>query len=151
MDHIRRARPEDAARLAEIEVFDYRLYFYPIFRTDAYFFGELTVPALLEDYLIFPDKISRSLVYDDGIIKGFVRAGGNAIEKLFVEPAFRGMGIGGMLLDRAVEETGADRLLVLEKNPSAIRFYERHGFNVTDERVRVDDTEEMFIVMRREA
>ena len=44
--NIRPARKEDAARLAEIEIFNYRLNFYPIFRTDDYFFRELTVPTV---------------------------------------------------------------------------------------------------------
>ena len=44
--NIRPARPDDAARLAEIEIFNYRLNFYPIFRTNDYFFRELTVPVL---------------------------------------------------------------------------------------------------------
>ena len=149
MEIIRKAAASDAFRLAEIEVFDYRRYFYPIFRTDDYFFKELSVPALMEEYMTTPQKLEQSMVYDDGIIKGFIRVNGAEVEKLFVEPAFQGEGIGGLLLDRAVELTGADRLLVLEKNPSAIRFYERHGFFVTGERQRVDDTEEFFCIMRR--
>ena len=36
---IRKATKNDLARIAEIQVFNYRLYFYPIFRTDEYFFG----------------------------------------------------------------------------------------------------------------
>ena len=149
MGFIRKAVSDDINRMAEIEVFDYRLYFYPIFRTDAYFFSELSVPALTGEYLSDPKLVENSYVFDDGIIKGFIRVNGREIEKLFVEPVFRGRGIGGALLDAAVGTTGADRLLVLEKNESAIRFYERHGFRVTHERQRVDDTEEFFMIMRR--
>ena len=141
--------PEDGPRLAEIEVFNYRLNFYPIFRTDRYFFSELTVGALTEEYRAEPERIADSFVYDDGIVKGFVRVSGTRIEKLFVEPAFQGQGIGGKLLDRAIGETGAEELLVLEKNPRAIRLYERHGFERTGERQRVDDTGEFFLVMKR--
>ena len=149
MVNIRRATAEDACRLAEIEVFDYRLNFYPFFHTDAYFFGEMNVPALMDEYLREPERIGRTLVYDDGVVKGFIRVNGTEVEKLFVEPAFQNMGIGGRLLERAVALTGADNLLALEKNEGAIRFYERHGFTVTDERRRVDDTAEFFVVMRR--
>ena len=46
MEHIRPARTEDLNRIAEIEIFNYRLYFYPIFRSDRYYFGEKTVPNL---------------------------------------------------------------------------------------------------------
>ena len=146
---IRHAAQEDAARLAEIEIFNYRLFFYPIFRTDRYFFSELTVPTLIGEYRAFPEKLAHTLVYDDGIVKGFVRVNGDEIEKLFVEPSFHGQGIGGALMERAVER-GGRRLLVLEKNPGAIRLYERHGFVCTDERQRVDDTNEFFIIMKHE-
>lgn len=146
MDRIRRALAGDSARLAEIEVFDYRQNFYPIFRTDRYFFGELTVPALIRDYEAAPEKLAHSLIYDDGIVKGFVRVNGDMIEKLFVEPAFQGLGIGSMLLECAIE-LGGRRLLVLEKNAGAIRLYKRHGFADTGLRQRVDDTDEFFSVM----
>ena len=47
--HIRPATPDDLARIAEIEVFNYRLNFYPIFRSDEYYFGSLQVPRLMEE------------------------------------------------------------------------------------------------------
>ena len=146
---IRAARDSDGFRLAEIEVFNYRLYFYPIFRTDAYFFSELSVPVLTEEYRSEPERIARTAVYDDGVIKGFVRVNGDEIEKLFVEPAFHGRGIGGALLSYAVETLGGKRLLVLEKNKSAIRFYERYGFHLTEQKQRVDDTPEFLVRMER--
>ena len=82
-------------------------------------------------------------------MKGFVRVNGEEIEKLFVEPSFQGQGIGSALLQHVLRETKANRLLVLEKNYNAVRLYERHGFSVTGERQRVDDTNEFFLVMRR--
>ena len=69
---IRPAAHQDAARLAEIEIFNYRLFFYPIFRTDRYFFSELTVPTLISEYRAFPEKLAHTLVFDDGVVKGFV-------------------------------------------------------------------------------
>ena len=45
---IRPAVEADLARIAEIEIFNYRLNFYPIFRCDEFYFEELTVPALME-------------------------------------------------------------------------------------------------------
>ena len=146
---IRPARPEDAERLAEIEVFNYRLNFYPIFRTDRYFFSELNVSAVADEYRACPERIADTMVCDDGVIKGFVRVKGEEIEKLFVEPAFQNEGIGGTLFRYAADEMGGRRLLVLEKNPGAISLYERFGFVRTDKRQRVDDTEEMFVVMER--
>ncbi len=146
--NVRKAAAGDASRLAEIEVFSYRLNFYPIFKTDAYFFSELSVPVLTEEYLREPERIENSFVYDDGVVKGFIRINGKEIEKLFVEPAFTGRGIGSALLSRAVG-LGADNLLVLEKNVNAIRFYERFGFRLTEKKQRVDDTCEFLIRMKR--
>ncbi len=147
--NIRNAEPTDAFRLAEIEVFNYRLNFYPIFKTDGYFFKELTTDVLAREYLDLPEKLQNSFVYDDGIVKGFIRVRDKHIEKLFVEPVFQREGIGEKLLLFAVSKLGANELLVLEKNEKAIRFYERHGFYLTDEKQRVDDTAEFLIMMRR--
>ena len=149
MNCIRKAAEADAVRLAEIEVFNYRLNFYPFFGTDRYFFSEMNVPDVAREYLDEPEKLEHTLVYDDGVVKGFVRINGDEIEKLFVEPAFQGRGIGGELISRAVTERGAGRLLVLEKNLGGIRFYERHGFHLTDRKQEVDDTGKFLVWMER--
>ena len=146
---IRPARAEDLNRIAEIEIFNYRLNFYPIFRSDAYYFGEKTVPNLLAFYSKEPGIVEHTVVYDDGVVKGFVRVNDDLIEKLFVEPVLQNRGIGDALIRYATERLGAKRLLVLEKNPRAIRFYEKHGFHLTDRKQRVDDTNEFFIWMER--
>ena len=147
MSCIRKAVPSDACRLSEIEVFNYRMYFYPLFRTDDYFFSELNVPVLMQEYLDRPELIKHTFVFDDGAVKGFVRINGDEIEKLFVEPVFQNIGIGSALLEHALCSASAGRLLVLEKNAGAIRLYERHGFRMTDHRQRVDDTDEYFVKM----
>ena len=149
MQNIRPARAEDATRLAEIEVFDYRLHFYPIFRTDRYFFSELNVAVVAEEYANEPERIRNTAVYDDGVIRGFVRVNGEEIEKLFVEPVLQNKGVGDALIRYATEICGGKRLLVLEKNVRAIRFYERHGFHKTDVKKRVDDTNEYLIRMEK--
>jgi len=149
VEHIRPARAEDLNRIAEIEIFNYRLNFYPIFRSDRYYFVEKTVPNLTAFYANEPGIIEHTVVYDDGVIKGFVRINGGEIEKLFVEPVLQSRGIGDALFRYAVEVLGGKRLFVLEKNTRAIRFYERHGFHLTDEKRRVDDTSEYLIRMER--
>ena len=149
MPAVRKAVPDDACRLAEIEVFNYRLYFYPLFRTDRYFFSELNVPVLIQEYQAMPERIDRTFVYDDGVVKGFARVNGEEIEKLFVEPDFQGQGIGGLLLEHAIKHSGARFLLVLEKNEKAIQLYERYGFRLTDQKQRVDDTGEYLVRMVR--
>ena len=147
--HIRPARAEDLNRIAEIEIFNYRMNFYPIFRSDAYYFGEKTVSNLIAFYSKEPGVIENTVVYDDGVVKGFVRVNGDLIEKLFVEPVLQNRGIGDALFRYAAEALGGKRLYVLEKNPRAIRFYERHGFHLTELKKRVDDTNEFLICMER--
>ena len=41
MNHIRPASQADLGRIAEIEIFCYRLNFYPIFRSDEFYFEEI--------------------------------------------------------------------------------------------------------------
>ena len=74
---IRQAEPHDFSRLAEIELFNYRLNFYPIFKDDGYYFGEMNAADMI--------------------------------------------------------------------NVRAIKFYQRHGFKLTQERKAVDETEEFLI------
>ncbi|MBR4081293.1 MAG: GNAT family N-acetyltransferase [Clostridia bacterium] len=146
MENIRNAQPQDAGRLAEIEVFCYRQNFYPIFRNDAFYFDEMTVAALTAAY--DEETLARTLVYDDGAVKGFLRLRGTQVEKLFVEPVLQGAGIGAALLTHAVA-LGADHLWALEKNTRAIAFYARHGFHPTGERAPEEDTEEYLIRLAR--
>ena len=146
MNGIRRAAEADLARIAEIEIFNYRLYFYPIFRNDAYYFDELQVPALMEQYRAALNSI---WVYDDGVVKGFMQTAGREVKKLFVEPVLQGGGIGAQLLEYAVRCMDADTLWALEKNTRAIAFYERHGFGVTGDRKPEEDTAEYLVRLQR--
>lgn len=139
MEHIRQATPQDVSRIAEIIITNYRQNFYPIFRNEAYYFGELNVVDMAEAYRQDADMLCSTYVYDDGAVKGVIRVNGTEIEKLFVEPQFQSQGIGAALLDYAVEQLGADFLWVLEYNQRGIRFYQRHGFVLTEEKVVEDD------------
>ena len=146
-DHIRPATPADLARIAEIEVFNYRLNFYPIFRSDEFYFGELTVPHLMQSRA---DFIPDILVYDDGVVKGFLHYGGDEVRRLYVEPVMQSQGIGAALLEYAIRELNGKRLWVLEKNPRAIAFYQQHAFRVTEEHRLEEGTEEYLVRLERE-
>ena len=84
-DKIRQACENDASRLAEIEVFNYRLNFYPIFRNDSFYFGDLQVSDKINEYLKAPEKLKNTYVYDDGVVKGFVTVENSEVKKLFVD------------------------------------------------------------------
>ena len=143
---IRKAEINDLSRIAEIQVFNYRLYFYPIFKSDEYYFDELRVPSLMQEYDAGLDSL---YVYDDGVVKGFVKIEGTYIARLFVEPVLQNASIGSQLLEYAVREHGADHLWALEKNTKAIRFYERHGFIATGERKPEDGTTEYLVLLKK--
>ena len=144
MNYIRKAQPKDLARIAEIEIFNYRLNFYPIFKSDEFYFSELQVPTLAEKYA---SDIDRFWVYDDGVVKGFICTDGSEIRKLFVEPVLQSRGIGADLLNFALSSMNSRYLWALEKNRRAIAFYERHGFRLTGERKPEEDTDEYLVRM----
>lgn len=148
-EHIRQARAGDVSRLAEILVFNNRLNFYPIFRCDEYSFGEMQVIPIANEMLAKPHVLANTYVYDDGVVRGMMVLEGDEVKRLFVEPAFQGRGIGAALLEYAVERHHVTHLWALEKNVRAIRFYERHGFHVTDEKVFEEDTPEYLVHLKR--
>ena len=143
---IRPATMDDLPRIAEIEVFNYRMNFYPIFRSDEFYFGDMTVPNLMQ---LRADFIPDILVYDDGVVKGFLHYGGDEVRRLYVEPALQGQGIGAALLEYAIRELHVSRLWALEKNERAIAFYARHGFRPNGERKLEEGTDEYLIRLER--
>ena len=147
MINIRKAESKDLARIAEILVFNYRLFFYPIFQSDEYYFDELSVPVLMKKY---ETELDSLYVYDDGVVKGFIKIEGTYIARLFVEPVLQNAAIGSRLLEFAVQEHRADHLWALEKNVKAIRFYARHDFFATGEKKFEDGTSEYLILLRRQ-
>ena len=149
MNNIRQATMADTARVAEIEIFNYRINFYPIFLCDEFYFGEKQVPKEMKRYETEEGLLENTYVYDDGVIKGFIQLDGNKVAKLFVEPVLQGQGIGEKLLEYAVTKKQADYLWALEKNVKAIRFYERHGFYVTEEKKLEEGTTEYLVKLVR--
>ena len=145
MKNIRQATEKDLSRIAEIEIFNYRLNFYPIFKSDWFYFEYLTVPSLMEKYAV---ETGSFYVYDDGVIKGFVKTSDNEIQKLFVEPVLQGNKIGDALVNFATEKLSADKLWALEKNTKAIKFYEKHRFKLTGEKKFEEDTTEYLVKLK---
>lgn len=139
MSNIRKANNSDISRIAEIIVVNYRNNFYPFFKNDGFYFGELNVIDLAKEYSENDENLKNTYVYDDGVVKGLIRIKGTEIEKLFIEPAFQSQGIGAELLHFAIDNCGTDFLWVLEYNKRGIAFYERHGFKLTGEKVIEDE------------
>lgn len=146
MNNIRKARENDSGRIAEIEIFNYRLYFYPIFKSDEFYFSEMQV---LNRTKHFSDHLNELYVYDDGVIKAFIQIKDKEVVKLFVEPVLHDSGIGSKLLEYAIAEHDVDHLWALEKNRKAISFYESHGFYLTNTRKPEEGTAEYLVLMER--
>ena len=149
MNNIRQATPADIARVAEIEIFNYRLNFYPIFLCDEFYFGDKQVPKEMKRYETEEGLLQNTYVYDDGVVKGFIQLDGTKVAKLFVEPVLQGQGIGAKLLEYAVNEKQVNHLWALEKNVKAIKFYERHGFYVTKEKELEEGTTEYLVRLEK--
>ena len=146
MKNIRQATADDLQRIAEIVIFNYRLNFYSIFQNDDFYFNEMQVSNLVDTYKEFVDSM---WVYDDGAVKGFIQVENGEIKKLFVEPVLQGKSIGAFLLNYAISEHDANNLWALEKNVRAIRFYERHGFQMTADKKLEEDTTEYLVHLKR--
>ena len=146
---IRKARPDDLSRIAEILVFVKRIKFRPIFQDDDYSFGELQVLPVAKQY---SELLDRIWVYDDnGIVKGLIHIEGKEIKELYVDYFFQSMGIGSRLIEYAKEEFDVRFLWAIEKNTDAIRFYEAHGFHLTDKKQFEEGTTEYLVMMERDS
>lgn len=143
--NIRKALKKDLSRIAEIYIFNNRINYWPIFKDDKFSFGELQVVTMADGYFGKEEIMENIVVYDDGLIKGFLQMNGTEINKLYVDTFFQGRGIGNELIEFAMKEYNADNLWALEKNKRAISFYERHGFKLTGEKKFEEDTVEYIV------
>ena len=146
---IRKATIKDISRIAEILVFVKRMNYRSIFNDDSVSFGEIQVLSVAEEYSA-PEILNNIWVYEaEGIVKGLIRIVDKEIVELYVEHFFQGQGIGAELIEFAKSDLDANCLWVLEKNTSAIRFYQAHGFNVTDTKQLEEGTPEYKVRMER--
>ena len=146
---IRQATIADASRIAEILIFTKRINYRKIFHNDKVSFGEMQVYPLAKSYIDNPDELDRIWVYDDEFVKGMIHIDENQILELYVDSFFENQGIGSRLVKFAIEQMKCDFLWVLEKNINAIRFYQRHGFVITEEKQYEEGTYEYIVKMKR--
>lgn len=146
---IRKATIQDVPRIAEIIVFGKRVAYRPIFNNDVVSFNELQVINLIEEYRNNPTLLENMIVYDDGIVKGVINRmyKENAIEicEFYVEPFFKGNGIGKQLIQQVILEARTNKsnkifLWVIEDNLSARKFYENNGFIASGETCLIEGT-----------
>ncbi len=146
---VRKASLQDVSRIAEIIVFGKRVAYRPIFNNDVVSFNELQVINLIEEYRSNPALVDNMLVYDDGIIKGVINRifKDDSVEicEFYIEPFFKGNGIGKELIQQVILEARTSKkrkifLWVIEDNLSARKFYENNGFIASGETCLIDGT-----------
>ena len=146
---IRKAAIEDISRIAEILVFVKRMNYRAIFRNDSVSFGEIQVIPVAETYSN-PEILDSIWVYEsEGIVKGLIRIVEKEVVELYVDHFFQGQSIGAELIEFAKKEHDVRFLWVLEKNTDAIRFYEAHGFHVTENKEFEYGSPEYKVMMER--
>ena len=146
---IRHATIADASRIAEILIFAKRMIYRNIFKNDKVSFGEMQVYPLAKRYIDNSDELKGMWVYDDEFVKGVININGKQIVELYVDSFFENQGIGSILIKYAIEQLDCDFLWVLEKNIKAIRFYQKHGFVITEEKQYERGTIEYIVKMKR--
>lgn len=149
---VRKATKKDISRIAEIIVFGKRVAYRSIFQNDVVSFNEIQVIPLWEEYKDNLEKMEHMLVFDDGIVKGVINCNpaGDEVEicEFYVEPFFKGQGIGRELIQNVIAEAKTTQkkrifLWVLEENGSARRFYEANGFRASGETCLVEGTDKV--------
>ena len=143
--NIRKAMIPDLSRVAEKYVFNNRINYFPIFKDAGFSFGKLQVVSLVDQYLKRKKILENIYVFDDGLIKGFIQIKGTEICQLFVEPFFQNEGIGGELIEFAIQEFQVDHVWALEKSIRAISFYQKHGFYMTGRKKFEEGTAECIV------
>ena len=122
---IRRATPTDADAVGRVFVAarDEMAYLPRIPDEDRARLG----PLFLERHRLWVAEL-------DGEVAGFVGVDGGEVSHLCIDPSAQGRGIGTALLDHAkgIAPDGLT-LWVFQRNTSARRFYERHGFRLVRE------------------
>lgn len=84
-------------------------------------------PLILNEY--FQHVLLHQYIQDNQII-GFIGTSPDNIEMLFIEPDFRGQGIGKALTLFVIEKLNIQKVDVNEQNPQAVGFYQKLGFEV---------------------
>lgn len=83
---------------------------------------------------------------ENNSILGFIGTSAETIEMLFIDPHYRGKGIGKHLLYYALEKLKLTKVDVNEQNNQALVFYQSQGFEVID-RSSLDDSGKAYPIL----
>ncbi|OTG81346.1 acetyltransferase [Acinetobacter sp. ANC 5054] len=84
-------------------------------------------PLILNEY--FHHVLLHKYVQDEKII-GFIGTSSDNIEMLFIDPDFRGQGVGRILTNFAITALKIEKVDVNEQNLQAVGFYKKLGFKI---------------------
>ena len=144
---LRRATPDDAARIAEYHEACLRSTFAELIAQ-----GEQVVPnqAVVRDRFVewFAEGsgFETVVVEVDGAAAAHVTTHEAHLVHLFVEPVHQGRGLGRRLLaigESAIADAGHDEaeLHTRVENTAAVAFYERQGWRRTDQVIRAEEAD----------
>ncbi len=157
---LREATAADIPALSALAITSFNAKFAHLYSAEnlATFLEESLSEQAVTAELANPDRVYRLAESDDGALLGYAKIGltcgfpeharGQSVmelKQLYTAPAATGKGIGGALMDWAMEQftvRGADeaQLSVYSENEGAHRFYQRYGFEkVADITFKVGD------------
>ncbi|MFF8836884.1 GNAT family N-acetyltransferase [Streptomyces sp. NPDC015130] len=120
---VRRAAESDAAAVAEVWLRSYAAALPSVRRAHTddevrYWLREIVVPGQETWVATVEETVVAMMVLDDG-----------DLDQLYIDPPWRGHGIGDRLVELAKQRSAAGLTLwTFQVNAPARRFYERHGF-----------------------
>jgi ribosomal protein S18 acetylase RimI-like enzyme len=157
---LREATPADVSALSGLAISSFNAKFAHLYSAEnlTTFLAESLSEQAVAAELANPARVYRLAESDDGALLGYAKIGltcgfpGHArgakvmeLKQLYTAPEATGKGIGGALMDWAMEQFaahGADeaQLSVYSENEGAHRFYQRYGFEkVADITFKVGD------------
>ena len=91
------------------------------------------------------------LVYEEGVVKGFIGIVEQSyIAGLFVAKQYQGQGLGHALIEACKQKYSSLALDVYVENKSAVKFYEKRGFEIKETKQNEDtQQQEYFMVWER--
>jgi putative acetyltransferase len=105
-------------------------------------------PLILNTYFDAVDLRSIRINESQEIL-GFLGVAEGNLEMLFIDPDYRGKGIGKTLLEYAVSQLNVTKVDVNEQNDQAVGFYKHCGFEVIN-RSALDSTGKPYPILHME-
>jgi ribosomal protein S18 acetylase RimI-like enzyme len=139
---VRRARPEDAAAIAEVHVRTWQAAYAHVFGAERLATLDATARTMRWREIIAGDEQTVLVAEEDGRLVGWCTVGGSRdvdaegeLWGIYVAPEGWGGGAGPALLQAGLAQLRVEGrrdaiLWVLEDNPRARRFYEREGWQL---------------------